>query len=106
MESFNKILQRLKLDHISDYVLTGTETEAERNGTFQERLELVYNNFLNSLEDLFPSANRNNNELISSIATLIGEYSSVYLEAGILVGIQFCKNLEESYRKFDGTDTI
>lgn len=102
------MLQRLKLDHISDYVLTGTETEveAERDGTFQERLELVYNNFLNSLEELFPSANRNNDELISSIATLIGEYSSVYLEAGILVGIRFCKNLETSYQKFDGTDTI
>ena len=108
MNHFNKILERTKPENIKNYLLSGSDNEMklQENKNYEERTELAFENFLNSLENMFPAANREHDELLSSIITFFTEISDIYMEVGLLTGIQLYKNFEKASWKFEHNDSI
>lgn len=96
MSEFSDILERVKLNSIIGYLMYGTEDSVvEDKGTYEERIENAYDKIFGTLEDMLPSANRQNDELFGAVMDFSITHNEVYLEMGIIVGIQMYKNLEQ-----------
>ena len=96
MSEFNDMLRRIKLDNIIGYLIYGIEDyEIERKGTYDERIEKAFHKIFESLEKMNSSFNRENDELQSLIIDFSITHNEVYLEMGILLGIQMYRNLEQ-----------
>lgn len=94
MSEFSNMLERIKLDSIIGYLMYGTEdTEIDNKGTYEERIENAYDRIFKSLENMFPSANKQNEELFEIVMEFSLIHTEVYLEMGVIVGIQVYKNL-------------
>lgn len=94
MSEFSNMLERIKLDSIIGYLMYGTEdTEIDNKGTYEERIENAYDRIFKSLENMFPSVNKQNEELFEAVMEFSLIHTEVYLEMGVIVGIQVCKNL-------------
>lgn len=111
MNHFNEILDRTKTESLVNYLLTGTTDKPNpkkdtTNETYDKKIDAAYEHFLTSLENLFPDANRQNEELILLITDFFTKITDVYMEAGFLCGIQLLKNLEQDCRKFNNQNTL
>ncbi|MCQ5143653.1 hypothetical protein [Enterocloster bolteae] len=96
MSEFSDMLERVKLNSIIGYLMYGTEDAViEDKGTYEERIENAYDKIFETLEKMFPSANKKNDELIGAVMDFSITHNEVYLEMGIIVGIQMYKNLEQ-----------
>lgn len=94
MSEFSNMLERIKLDSIIGYLMYGTEdAEIDNKGTYEERIENAYDKIFKTLENMFPSANKQNEELFEVVMEFSLIHTEVYLEMGVIVGIQVCKNL-------------
>lgn len=71
------------------------DVEFEDRGTYEEKIENAYDKIFKSLEKMFPSANEQNEELFNAIMDFSITHNEVYLEMGIIIGIQMYKNLEQ-----------
>lgn len=96
MSEFSNMLERVKLNSIIAYLMYGTEDAIiEDKGTYEERIENAYDKIFVTLGNLFPSANKKNDELFNAVMDFSITHNEVYLEMGIIVGIQMYKNLEQ-----------
>lgn len=96
MSEFSDMLERVKLNSIIGYLMYGTEdTVIEDKGTYEERIENAYDKIFETLEDMYPSANKQNDKLFGAVMDFSITHNEVYLEMGIIVGIQMYKNLEQ-----------
>ena len=105
MNHFKEILDRTKTESLINYLLTGTSDRVKSKDdityeTYDKKIDAAYEYFLTSLENLFPDANRENEELIVLIADFFTKITDVYMEVGFLSGIQLQKNLEQNCWKF------
>lgn len=61
MSEFSDMLERVKLSSIIGYLMYGTENSVvEDKGTYEERIENAYDKIFETLENMFPSANKEN----------------------------------------------
>jgi len=98
MSEFSDIMRRVNLDNIIGYLIYGIEDyEMEERGTYEERIENAFNRIFKSIEGLCPFLNRQNDELQSAIIDFSVVHKQVYLEMGIIIGIQMYQNLEKQY---------
>lgn len=106
MAQFNEILERIKTECMVDYLLTGTtnKVKKEHATTYNERINAAYEQFLNAIEQLVPDANKENDELLFLIADFFTKVTDIYMEIGLLTGLQFTKNLDHAYQKFNKTN--
>lgn len=96
MSEFSDMLERVKLSSIIGYLMYGTENSVvEDKGTYEERIENAYDKIFETLENMFPSANKENEELFGAVMDFSITHNEVYLEMGIIVGVQMYKNLEQ-----------
>lgn len=96
MSEFSDMLERVKLSSIIGYLMYGTENSVvEDKGTYEERIENAYDKIFKTLENMFPSANKENEELFGAVMDFSITHNEVYLEMGIIVGVQMYKNLEQ-----------
>lgn len=96
MSEFSDMLERVKLSNIIGYLMYGTEDAVvEDKGTYEERIKNAYDKIFGTLENMFPSANKQNDELFGAVMDFSITHNEVYLEMGIIIGIQMYKNLEQ-----------
>lgn len=96
MSEFSDMLERAKLNSIIGYLMYGTEDSlVEDRGTYEERIKNAYDKIFGTLEEMFPSANKDNDKLFGAIMDFSITHNEVYLEMGIILGIQMYKNLEQ-----------
>lgn len=96
MSEFSDMLERVKLSNIIGYLMYGTEDAVvEDKGTYEERIKNAYDKVFGTLENMFPSANKQNDELFGAVMDFSITHNEVYLEMGIIIGIQMYKNLEQ-----------
>lgn len=96
MSEFSDMLERVRLNSIIGYLMYGTEDSVvEDRGTYEERIKNAYDKIFGTLEDMLPSANKHNDKLFGAVMNFSITHNEVYLEMGIIVGIQMCKNLEQ-----------
>ena len=78
----------------------------EERGTYEERIENAFDRIFKSIEGICPCLNRQNDELQSSIIEFSVIHHQVYLEMGIIIGIQMYQNLEKQYIDLSNINTI
>lgn len=108
MSEFRDMLERVKFNSIIGYLMYGTEDSVvEDRGTYEERIKNAYDKIFGTLEDMFPSANKDNDKLFGAVMDFSITHNKVYLEMGIIVGIQMYKNLEQqTYLDLTNIQTI
>ena len=95
MSEFSDIMRRVNLDNI-----------IEERGTYEERIENAFNRIFKSIEGICPFLNRQNDELQSAVIEFSVIHNQVYLEMGIIIGIQMYQNLEKQYIDLSNVKTI
>lgn len=63
--------------------------------SYKTKIENAYDSLFDSLENMFPNADRRDSDLLSAVMAFSTTYSEVYFEMGILVGMQIYKNLDQ-----------
>lgn len=103
MSEFSEMLERVKLDDMIAYLIWGTDSKIEHIGTYEGRIKESYDKIFIALEEMFPDANRQDDGLYGAILDFSITHSEVYLEMGLILGFQLCKNLEQKYQSFELT---
>lgn len=103
MSEFTDMLERVKLDDMIAYLIFGTESKVENSGTYEERIKVSYDKIFIALKEMFPSANRRNDDLYGAVMDFSITHSEVYLEMGLIIGFQLYKNLDQQYQSFELT---
>lgn len=103
MSEFSEMLERVKLDDMIAYLIWGTDSKIEHIGTYEGRIKESYDKIFIALEEMFPDANRQDDDLYGAILDFSITHSEVYLEMGLILGFQLCKNLEQKYQSFELT---
>lgn len=107
MSEFSDIMRRVNLGNIIGYLIYGIEDyEMEERGTYEERIENAFNRIFKSIEGICPFLNRQNDELQSAVIEFSVIHNQVYLEMGIIIGIQMYQNLEKQYIDLSNINTI
>ena len=97
MTEFTEVLERIDLSRIAAYFLYGSEPMSEITDSFEQRINKSYHEIFDRLEELFPSADRNSEDLQDAISKLVVTHSDVYLQMGVLIGFQLYKILDQGY---------
>ncbi|SHK83319.1 hypothetical protein SAMN02745136_03447 [Anaerocolumna jejuensis DSM 15929] len=103
MSEFSEMLERVDLDDMIAYLIWGTDSKIEHIGTYEGRIKESYDKIFKSLEEMFPAANRQDDGLYGAILDFSITHSEVYLEMGLILGLQLYKNLEQKYQSFELT---
>jgi hypothetical protein len=101
MSEFTDMLERVKLDEIIAYLVFGTESKVENNETYEDRIKVSYDKIFIALKEMFPSADRKNDDLYGAVMDFSITHSEVYLEMGLIIGFQLYKNLDQKYKSFE-----
>ncbi|MGN6715524.1 hypothetical protein [Anaerocolumna jejuensis] len=103
MSELSEMLERVKLDDMIAYLIRGTDSKIEHIGTYEGRIKESYDKIFIALEEMFPAANRQDDGLYGAILDFSITHSEVYLEMGLILGLQLYKNLEQKYQSFELT---
>lgn len=108
MKEFSRILDRIEISRIATYFLYGSEPDSVITDSYQARISDAYKEIYAKLTDLFPAADKNDEKLQDIISDFALAHSDVYLQAGVLIGFQLYKVLEEGYHspKAEGIEKV
>lgn len=95
MSELNGLLERVKIFNLISFLLYGMDSALQTTKTYEERIEESYTQFFNDLKKLFPSANREDDNLYNIISNFSSTNNEIYLEMDLIVGLQLYKNLDE-----------
>jgi hypothetical protein len=98
MSEFTDMLEKVKLDDMIAYLIFGSESKVEHSRTYEERIKVSYDKIFIALKEIFPSANRRNDDLYGAVMDFSITHNEVYLEMGLIIGFQLYKNLEQKYQ--------
>lgn len=105
MNEFENLLNHIKLDKLIGYLMYGTEDAIiERGESYQDRLKAAYEKLINSLEQIFPTADRQKEDLSRAVMDFSIIHNEVYLEMGLLIGFQLCQNMNKAYQNLKKED--
>lgn len=95
MSEFSEMMERIQFNDLIAYLMYGTESGLEHTGTYEERIKGSYDKLFETLENLFPSADRKNDELYGAVLDFSITHNEVYLEMGLVIGFQLYKIFEQ-----------
>lgn len=72
--------------------------------TEETALEDSYDRFFTAIEELYPEADRQNDELFHAVAEFAAIHDNAYFRTGVIVGFRLYKEFEEGYARLDGMD--
>ena len=108
MTEFTEVLERIDISRIAAFFLFGSEPTNVITDSYEERINTSYKEIFKRLEEIFPSADKNNEDVQDAISELVVTHSDVFLQIGVMIGFQLYKVLEQNYHnpKSAGIDKI
>lgn len=76
----------------------GVETDVEETVDYEQDLQESYVVLFQKLEDMYPEAGRQDDELFWLVTDFAVKHENISFKAGIFIGLQIYKNMEEGYR--------
>lgn len=105
MSEFSEMFERVKLGNIVEFLMYGTKDyDKEKTEAYQSRIDHAFETIFETLERMYPSASRHNNELLGAVMDFSATNNEVYLEMGLIIGFQIYKTLEQNYQKVGAAD--
>ncbi len=103
MRELHDMMERSMLESLTPYIMYGSDSTKERIDTYEIGIDNSYKNIFDKLECLFPLASRHDDELYGAVLDFAVAHDEIFLEMGILVGFNMCKNLENGYQELEAS---
>lgn len=98
MEELNRMIRKMKVENLTRYLMYDVETDAEETVDYEQDLKESYEIFFQKLEDMYPEASRQDDELFRLVTDFAVKHENISFKAGMFIGFQIYKNMEEGYR--------
>ena len=105
MSELKELLEKVKLENIMAFMIYGADSRRDAFENYEKEIEKSYDEIFYRLEHLYSEADRKDDKLFDIVADFAMLHDDIYFEAGVLVGFQLFKNLEQEYQKH-GEDSI
>lgn len=98
MEELNRMIRKMKVENLARYLMYDVETDVEKTVDYEQDLKESYEIFFQKLEDMYPEASRQDDELFRLVTDFAVKHENISFKAGMFIGFQIYKNMEEGYR--------
>ncbi|MDO4170583.1 MAG: hypothetical protein Q4D45_11880 [Lachnospiraceae bacterium] len=98
MTELEKLLEKVKLENFISFMIYGTDSGKEPFENYEREIARSYDEIFEKLEKLYSEVNRKDDKLFDVVADFATLHDDIYFEAGLLIGFQLFKNLEQGYR--------
>lgn len=97
MHEISDVLKRSKFSNILSYLIYATGEDDTMIESYDSAIDESYETFFDDIESMFSDADREDNKLFDIISEFACVHDDIYFEAGMLVGFQLYKELNEKY---------
>ena len=106
MGEFRQMTERAGIESLMEYLIYGAETgripiKDDGKDAYQKRIEAAFEELFDGLEQIFPSASRDNDELYSAVLDFSITHQETYTAIGFLAGLRFCTDLQKACHSVD-----
>ena len=98
MEELNRMIRKMKVENLARYLMYDVEVDVEETADYEQDLKESYEIFFQKLEDMYPEASRQDDELFRLVTNFAVKHENISFKAGMFIGFQIYKNMEEEYR--------
>ena len=98
MEELNRMIRKMKVENLARYLMYDVEVDVEETADYEQDLKESYEIFFQKLEDMYPEAGRQDDELFRLVTDFAVKHENISFKAGMFIGFQIYKNMEEGYR--------
>lgn len=106
MSELTELLEKVKLENLMGFMIYGDNFQREIFENYKQTIDKSYDDIFSRLEKLYSEVNRKDDELFDVIMDFSSLHDDIYFEAGVLIGFQLFKNLEQEYRKHGGDSIL
>lgn len=99
MSELTELLEKVKLENLMGFMIYGDDFQREIFENYEQEIDKSYDEIFCKLEKLYSEVNQKDNELFNIIMDFSSLHDDIYFEAGVLIGFQLFKNLEQEYQK-------
>ncbi len=99
MEGMNGMARKIKVQNLARYLMYGVETDIEEIEDYERDLEESYETFYKKLEDMYPGADRQDDDLFRLVTDFAVIHEDLSFKAGMYIGFQIYKNMEKGYQE-------
>ena len=86
------------MENLARYLMYDVEVDVEETADYEQDLKESYEIFFQKLEDMYPEASRQDDELFRLVTNFAVKHENISFKAGMFIGFQIYKNMEEGYR--------
>lgn len=97
MHEISDVLKRSKFSNILSYLIYATGENEAMVESYDNTIDESYETFFKDIENLYTDADREDNKLFDIISEFACIHDDIYFEAGMLVGFQLYKELDDRY---------
>ena len=98
MEELNRMIRKMKVENLARYLMYDVEVDVEETADYEQDLKESYEIFFQKLEDMYPEASRQDDELFRLVTNFAVKHENISFKAGMFIGFQIYKNMEEGYQ--------
>lgn len=104
MSELTGLLGKIKLENIMASLIYGEDKEKKIFENYGKEIDNSYIEIFEKLESLYSEADRGDDKLFDAVVGFAALHDDIYFEAGVLVGFQLFKSLEQGYQKHSQGD--
>lgn len=104
MSELTRLLGKIKLENIMAFLIYGEDKEKKIFENYGKEIDNSYIEIFEKLESLYSEADRGDDKLFDTVVGFAALHDDIYFEAGVLVGFQLFKSLEQGYQKHSQGD--
>lgn len=92
-----EMLQRTELENLVSYLIYDASANEELINNCEDRIKQSFRTFFDELKRLHPDTDKEDDDLYGIVADLVSVHDDTFFTAGVLVGFQLYKNMEQGY---------
>ena len=97
MSEIKGIMKNVDVDSIIAFLLNEPETLKGAIEVSDRAVQDSYNNFIDKLVGLYPSASMDNDDLFDAVTEFAEVHEEIYFKMGLIVGAGLVRDLEKRY---------
>lgn len=102
MNIYTETIEKLDIKALASFLLYNSGAgDIEALDHVNEKIEASYTVLFDNLEEMFPEADRDNDRLFNTVTDFVKLHDEIYFQAGLILGFQLFKTLEQSYSSLD-----
>ena len=96
MEELNRMIRKMKVENLARYLMYDVEVDVEETADYEQDLKESYEIFFQKLEDMYPEASRQDDELFRLVTNFAVKHENISFKAGMFIGFQIYRSEEHT----------